>query len=163
MSLPEIYVIHPNGCPQDQSITFSGLTCDISRGGIFKDNQSTSFISGAVYNLDANAAFHDFGFRGVAGKAGLESFELNLPKETDSGTPKESSLKDLTVIEISQYNFTWLGMLGLDIRRTNFSDIGGMGMGQESMLSMLKRKNVISSLSWAYTAGSRWCKSTGFP
>lgn len=167
MSLPEIYVIHPNGCGKDPTITFNGLTCDMSRGGLFKDNLSTSFIPGGVYDVSANAAFHDFGYTQVAGKVGLESLKLNLPKETDNGgnngTLDNEILKDLTVAEISAYNFTWLGMLGLDVRRTNFSEIGGMKLGQENMMSVLKRNKMIPSLSWAYTAGSRWCKSILFP
>ena len=142
-------------------MSFGGLSCSVSRGGIFNHSMSTSYVGGKLYNFSAYAVFHDFGFNQIAGQVGLESFEFNTPKETGDNSSKV--LKDVIMTEISDFGFTWLGMLGLNDRRTNLSDIGGMKAPQETTLHALKRQNIIPSVSWSYTAGSRWCKLTSLP
>ena len=160
-SLPELYAIHPNGCKQAmaKNMTFDGLQCDISRGGIYNHNASVSYHqSNQMYDFSINAAFHDFGFMRAPGLVGLESFVLNLPNKSSSDNNSNDTLKDLLVAGISDYNFTWVGMLGLDVQGTNLSGFGGMGVPLPTMLGKMKQNKLIPSLSWAYTAGCHGCK-----
>jgi hypothetical protein len=154
-SLPEAYLIHPGGCAKISDITFNGMSCEDSRGGLFKSNLSTSYVNISVYDVSANAAFHTFGFTKLPAHIGRDFFELNLPKTVvNTVNPSSGRLDNLIVAGIKDLNYTWLGMLGLDARESYFSGLGGFSTPQDTLLTRLKRNGLIPSLSWSYTAGS---------
>jgi hypothetical protein len=156
MSLPEFYFIHPAGCARAMNKTFNGLPCDRSRGGIFNHNSSNSHVHNSIYDFSSNAVFQDFGYSMVKGDVGWDTVSLGFLKE-NAGYGRMENLEHVLVAEVSSNNFTWLGMLGIDVRRTNFSDTGEKAP-QETLMSKPKRSNYIPSLSWAYTAGCYGCK-----
>jgi hypothetical protein len=170
MSLPEVYVIHPNGCVPLQNATINGMKCKEARGGIFYHNSSTSyeekntynFSTGhkekQTYNFGKNAAFRNFGFPELPGSVGWDTITLNQP--TRDGV--NSQIHHLIVAEMSTRHYSLLGMLGLDIRPTNLSDIG-RARPQDNLIRKLKEYELIPSLSWAYTAGSHGCKQPQAP
>jgi hypothetical protein len=110
----------------------------------------------SIHDFSRNSVFHNFGFTQFPVQVGWDTLELNLPiaNGSEHDNPK---LNELLLAEISTRNFTWLGLMGLNVQGTNLTDIGGMKQPQPTMLSILKRNNIIPSLSWAYTAGSRSC------
>jgi hypothetical protein len=55
-------------------------------------------------------------------------------------------------------SYTWTGLLGLDPEPINFTEYRGYQGGKPSLLTTLKTASQIPSLSWSYTAGSRYCK-----
>jgi hypothetical protein len=133
------------------------MTCESSRGDVFNHNVSTNYIIKSIYNFGIAAAFRDFGFATVLGQVGWDSVELDYPqKGNDIKNPNK--VDHLTLVEITEWNYTWVGMFGLDVRPSNLSDLGGMKAPQDTLLRKLKQENLIPSLSWAYTAGSRWCE-----
>jgi hypothetical protein len=103
MSLPEFYLIHPNGCSTAPKINYNGLPCESSRGRIFNHNISMSYVPKTVYDFSTNAVFHNYGFKQVFGQVGWDSFQLNRPKESSNNGNK---LDHLTIAEISTWNFT---------------------------------------------------------
>jgi hypothetical protein len=152
-SLSEVYAIHPNGCPDNS--TFNGFSCDLSRGGIYNHSASLTYVDGSKYKLGDYATFRNYGFDQLTGLLGWESFKLSLPKAQDDQTT-HPDIEHVVIAQISDYKLSWLGLFGLDIRPSNLSELGGRQSPQANILSTLKRQNMIPSLSWAYTAGSRW-------
>jgi hypothetical protein len=153
ISLPELYVVHPNGCVPLQNDTIKKMTCENARGGIFYRNLSRTHHQLGMYNFGKNAAYNDFGFTEVPGFVGWDTVKLNQPEKGGRNPLVDS----LLVTEIATRKYSFLGMLGLDVRPTNLSELG-RNDPQENLLSQLKENDNIPSLSWSYTAGSHWCK-----
>ncbi|KAF2438355.1 acid protease [Karstenula rhodostoma CBS 690.94] len=134
---PNTWVVYGEGCPSD-----APNNCADSRGGIFNNNNSLTWIPNSIFelgveeNLDYDV-FGDFGFDTVT-----------LGWQGSNGPSVEHSV----VAGIADTTFTWLGVLGLNPRPTNFSTFPNSP--QPSLIQLLKDQNSIPSLSWAYTAGA---------
>ncbi|KAJ4290316.1 hypothetical protein N0V90_010532 [Kalmusia sp. IMI 367209] len=134
---PNTWVIYEEGCPED-----APSNCADSRGGTFNVNNSLTWIPNSIFelgveeNLDYNV-FGDFGFDTVT----LGWQGSNQP-----------TVKHSVVAGIADTTFSWLGVLGLNPRPTNFSTFPNSP--QPSFVQLLKDQNSIPSLSWAYTAGA---------
>ena len=150
------WVIDPQGCTIISSVLPHPIPrqCAQSRGGLFFSNASTTYSTqslqnspnGTIYSFDAvvEAYLHDLG----TAYFGFDTLSLGLP---GSGLP---TVKDQVIASLVIPNF-WLGFVGLSPWSTNFSSFLNP---QTSMLSTLYETKVISSLSWAYTAGA-WYKN----
>lgn len=129
--------MYGEGCPSD-----APSDCANSRGGTFNNNNSLTWIPNSIFelgveeNLDYDV-FGDFGFDTVT-----------LGWQGSNGPSVEHSV----VAGIADTTFTWLGVLGLNPRPTNFSTFPNSP--QPSLVQLLKDQNSIPSLSWAYTAGA---------
>jgi hypothetical protein len=155
-TLPEVYLINPKGCTNSSNTTLiDGRPCGDSRGGIFNHNSSgDSYIPDSIYDLGANAAFKTYGFTKVPAQIGYDTFKFGWRQRDQNITKVEHTL----LAEITAYSYTWLGMLGIDPRPTNLTASGQFLGSQETVLNKLKGASIIPSLSWAYTAGSCYCK-----
>jgi hypothetical protein len=96
------------------------------------------FQLGVEENLNFSV-FGDFGFDAVT-----------LGWQGSRGPSVEHSI----VAGIADTTFSWLGVLGLNPRPTNFSTFPNNP--QVSFVQSLKDYNNIPSLSWAYTAGAQY-------
>ena len=72
-----------------------------------------------------------------------------------------SPIQHSTVALLSDYTYSWIGMLGLDARPSNFTELGGMDVPQKSLMQKLKDSKSIPSISYSYTAGSSGLKDQG--
>jgi hypothetical protein len=164
-TLPEVYLINPLGCPNTTNdIYIDGRTCPQSRGGTFDHSSSgDSYLPEAKYDLRDNAAFNNYGFTRVVAEIGYDTFKFGWRYKDSKGTNQISQnvtkVEHALVAEITAYNYTWLGMLGIDPRPTNLSAASGQFVGsQDAVLTKLKSNSIIPSLSWSYTAGSSNCE-----
>jgi hypothetical protein len=111
-TLPEMYFIHPDGCPKgaNDSMAFNGQTCRVSRDGLFNNSASLSYVPKSIYDLSAYATFrqsgfNQSGFNKIPGQVGWDSVELNYPKEGSSHSDN-GRVDHLTVVEITNRNYT---------------------------------------------------------
>jgi hypothetical protein len=166
-SLPQTFVVGPGGCPPSFNIyTFrasgsgnesSPTTCSISRGGVFDSHQDQSvtstFLSDGedakkVYDLSKYQAFSNYGYNLSA-----LMYQSNLSFEFSPTIPPNYSLQ-IPIAEFNDISYTWLGLLGIDPRSSNYSKNDNFYVEQPSLLTSMKQKGLIPSISWAYTAGS---------
>ena len=140
-------MVAPGGCPPGVVGTDPSLTCSQSRGGIFDPTHSTSwsFLGNNSLGIESN-----LGFGGLNAEYGEETVALGF---TDSnGGP---TLDSQVVASINTHLY-WTGVFGLGNQGTNLTNFSDP---HPSFLSSLRTKNLIPSLSWAYTAGAPYSKS----
>lgn len=133
------WVVYEEGCPKD-----APANCQDSRGGTFNPNNSLTWVPNSIYQLGVEenlefSVFGDFGFDTVT-----------LGWQGSGGPTVEHSI----VAGIADTAFSWMGVLGLNPRPTNFSGIPNSP--QVSFVQALKNQNSIPSLSWSYTAGAQY-------
>jgi hypothetical protein len=131
--------------------------CYISRGDLYDrsvDKIATSIDLGgtnstglnAVYDLTEYQTFGDFDYS-------LKAFAVqsNISFGYDPSTPNYAT----PVFDFLDYNYTWLGLLGIDAKPVNYtSGPSAEWVPKPSLLEQLRSANVIPSRSWGYTAGS---------
>ena len=83
------------------------------------------------------------------GTYGLDTTALGF-----SNTTGEPTLESHLVSEIETFDFP-VGLFGLGRQQTNLSSYDD---GYPSFLAVLKKRSLIPSLSWSYTAGARYRK-----
>ncbi|KAF2873635.1 aspartic peptidase domain-containing protein [Massariosphaeria phaeospora] len=133
------WVVYDQGCPAD-----APSNCAESRGGIFNPDKSLTWVPNSIFeigvktNLDFEV-FGDFGFDSVT-----------LGWQGSGGPIVEHSI----VAGIGDTHFSWLGVLGLNPRPTNFTSLPNSP--QLSLIQTLKSQGSIPSVSWAYTAGAQY-------
>jgi hypothetical protein len=137
----ETWVVLPEGCTAD-----GPSNCGDLRGGEFITNASSTWQFDNYYDLalESNlgiAASGEFGFDRVG--LGWQG----------SGGPV---LNHQVVAGIATQDF-FMGLFGVTPRPTNFSNFNSP---QASIMQTLQNKSLIPSLSWSYTAGARYSKST---
>lgn len=138
------WVIYDVGCTPGPYVVPS---CALDRGGIFHSNASKTWISQGSYsyNIELNLGpKFDLG-----GPYGLDT--VSLAEGNATGGP---SLDGQTVAEVGS-NVYYTGMFGLNNQPNNLSTFDNP---HPSYLTSLKTKNLIPSLSWAYTAGASYRK-----
>ncbi|KAF2468987.1 acid protease [Lindgomyces ingoldianus] len=131
------WVIYDQGCPSD-----APNNCRDSRGGTFNPNNSLTWVPNSIFELgvESNLEFNVFG------DFGFDSVTLGWP---GSGGP---SVEHSIVAGVGDTTFSWLGVLGLNPRPTNFSTF--LNNPQVGFVQALKNQNNIPSVSWSYTAGA---------
>ena len=132
-----IWVVDTQGCPPNNS------TCSDARGGLFDLNQSSSRNDLGIYTL---ALELNFG-RNETGYYGVDTVAPGLSNVT-GGPTVDSQI--VVGIETNHYR---TGMFGLSPQPTNLTNFTEP---HASFLTTLKTRNLISSLSWAYTAGAHY-------
>ena len=141
------WVISPQGCPDNQGITSGNGDCEESRGGIFRSSNSSSWHDLGDYTLEIDA---NLGHGDIGASYGLDT--INLGFSESNGGPK---LESQVVASLASGTY-YLGLFGLNPQATNIS----FSHPYASALTTMKRKNLIPSLSWAYTAGAQYRESS---
>lgn len=141
------WVVAPAGCPPQVISNDSPLpTCSESRGGLFNATQSTSWTELGSYSLGLGA---NFGYDILNATYGLDTVSLGFGG--DLGGPTLES----QVVAALEPEFYYLGVFGLNPKATNLTDFENP---RASYLTTLKQRDMIPTLSWAYTAGAHYSK-----
>ena len=140
-----VWVVSPEGCLSGEAGTSPTRSCSESRGELFNASQSVSWknLTDYTMGLETNLGLND------TADFGLDTVALGLSNST--GGP----YLDSSVVAAYETNDYYIGMFGLNQQPTNFSTFNN---SYPSFLTALKSKNMIPSLSWAYTAGARYSK-----
>lgn len=139
----QTWAVLPQGCTSSDP-----PTCGISRGGEFRPNESTTWVAN---NVTSKGIFSlglelNLGYAGNNGEYGYDTVALGWQ---GSGGP---SLDQQIVAGIATKQF-YLGIFGLNPRPSNFTSFNNP---IPSYMSNLRKKSLISSLSWGYTAGNQY-------
>jgi hypothetical protein len=152
-SLGMSFFISPKGCQLSYN-TSEDRTCVDLRGGVYSHTDSRSYEIEGNYSLGSYHTFSGFSFPSYPVQMGWDdiTFGYHVKSGRASSTPR-------TLIgEMAMWNYTSLGLLGLDLKPTNLSSMHSMNAPLPSMIERLVSSGTIPSRSWAYTAGSRWRK-----
>ena len=159
-SLAQTLVVGPGGCPPNfNNYTFqSGLSgneanpkgCSTSRGELFdrRKDQSAATVAGMgnpkVYNLIDYQTVGNYGYNFSA-----YGYRSNI-------WPQRSSNKGIQapIAEFNDINYTWLGLLSIDVRPANYTGEDNVTVQIPSLLESLASSGNIPSRSWGYHAGS---------
>jgi hypothetical protein len=157
-NLPETYLINYLGCGGPNStLSRSSIlhrSCPESRGLLYAS--STTYKDYGTYDVANYSALRNYNIPTLEARFGWEDVHVGYPKapEAGDGIGAYQSL----IAQITNNAFFWVGVFGLDPRPTNLSGLGGMSNPQQSLFDRLKENSAIPSRSWAYTAGSKYCK-----
>ena len=146
------YVVLPGGCPANTPGITPSLTCSHSRGELFDPSlypSSWSSFGNYSLGLEANLGYND------PGNFGLDTIALGLNNATGGPT-----LQDQVVAGFETYDY-YTGLFGLGnqpVNLTGSTDANNFTgiTPHSSFLTTMKSKNLIPSLSWAYTAGANY-------
>ena len=133
------WVVEKAGCPSD-----APSNCEDSRGGVFNKNTSLTWVPNSIFKIGIE---ENLGFD-VFGDFGFDTVTLGW---LGSGGP---TVEHSIVAGIGDTTLTWLGVLGLNPRPTNFSTF--VNNPQVSFIQALRNQNAIPSVSWSYTAGASY-------
>ena len=136
---PDTWTVLNIACPDTQS-----TACNDTRGGTFNNASSTTWKDQGIFNLGLE---QNLNYSGNA-EYGLDSVGLGL---NDAAGP----VLDNQVVAAFVTESFYLGLLGLNVQPTNFTNFQNP---IPSFFQSLKNKNLIPSLSWAYTAGNDYRK-----
>jgi hypothetical protein len=163
-SLGQTYAISTAGCPESlNNYTFyKNYTCNKSRGNLYKGSGALKQMAktGEAYGVDLSgfSVFKNYGFQNINATFWPEALALNTTSGSETST---TVINDVTVGLISETQFTWMNLLGLDSKPTMHTGPSnskqaksGAVLEQKSLLQTMKDANNIPSLSWAYHAGS---------
>ena len=143
-----VWIIAPEGCePGPDTVVVPN--CASVRGGVFNSNASKTWIGQGDYALDLEL---NLGPKFVlGGHYGLDT--VALAEGNVTGGPSLDGQVVAQVGSLQYYN----GLFGLNNQPTNLTSFDDP---LPSYLTSLKTKNLIPSLSWAYTAGA-WYRKYG--
>jgi hypothetical protein len=130
----ETWVVGPAGCD-------GTALCTSKRGGLFAANESSSFRSQGLYELNFDPQLGNTGF----GYYGLDSISL------DDATSASDQI--VAVVNSTEY---WIGILGLGVQNTRFSGLENIS---PLLSSLVENVNEIPSRSYGYTAGAYYRES----
>ena len=131
------WIVTPGGCEPPSS------ECSIARGGLFNQTQSSTWNDLGPFTL---ALAQNLGHN-ESGAFGLDTISLGLSNAT--GGP----ILDSQIIAGIETERWYTGVFGLQQQPMNLTDFA---QPQQSFLSALRSRNLIPSLSWAYTAGAHY-------
>ncbi|KAL8992354.1 MAG: hypothetical protein Q9169_007165 [Polycauliona sp. 2 TL-2023] len=137
------WIVTPGGCDP------STPECSQARGGLFNQSQSSTWEDLGAWTL---ALEQNLG-RNESGAFGLDTISLGLTNTT-GGPTLDSQI--IAGIETERW---YNGILGLQQQPMNLSSFDET---HPTFLSSLRAKNLIPSLSWAYTAGARYRSKGSF-
>lgn len=131
------WLVTPGGCKPSSS------QCSDARGGLFNQNQSSTWkdLGPFTLALEQNLGHNE------SGEYGLDTMAIGLTNET--GGPTLNS-QIIAGIETEHW---YLGLIGLQQQPMNLTDFF---QPHGSVLDSLRSRNLIPSLSWAYTAGAHY-------
>ena len=136
------FVVGPLGCqPSDGTEVFPN--CTETRGELFDTSKSTSWENLGNYSLGLET---NLGYNETAAY-GLDSVALGYSDANGGPTLQSQVVSDIIT------NDYYMGIFGIGHQPTNFTD---QSNPQPSFLTSLRSKNLIPSLSWAYTAGAKY-------
>ena len=135
------FVVSPLGCPATEP-----ANCTQTRGGTFDKSKSKSWKSIGNYTLGLE---QNLGYNETA-TYGFDALALGLSDAIGSSTLQSQVIAD---IETNDY---YMGIFGLGHQPYNFTNFQDP---QPSFLTTMRNKNLIPSLSWAYTAGAKYRES----
>ncbi|KAL8867923.1 MAG: hypothetical protein Q9174_005344, partial [Haloplaca sp. 1 TL-2023] len=135
--VPESWVVLEEGCTDDDP-----SNCTVTRGGVYKYNDSSSWTRKDNYALTAES---NLGFTGNS-ENGAYGWE-NLALATTDGS--NITMNETVIAGIATKSF-YLGVLGLATRAVEWRD---SDESVPSLLTSLESQNLIPSLSYGYTAG----------
>ncbi|TKX20743.1 eukaryotic aspartyl protease-like protein 5 [Elsinoe australis] len=130
----QTWVIDPRGCQSGDT------SCIDRRGGVFNMNKSSTWDQVGLYGL---AIQQNLGFGGNA-FFGYDKVVLGGDGQ-EGPTLENSTVGDLAV------NDYYLGVLGLNPKPTNWTTFSN---GAPSLITQLKQRGQIPSVSFGYTAGA---------
>ncbi|KAK4187901.1 aspartic peptidase domain-containing protein [Podospora australis] len=133
------------GCSRDVFATIP-LDCAVSRGNLFKLNESSSREDFGVYGINQNGV----GLEANLGYEARVQFGLDLLGIGLNG-PR---LENQTVGGIAAPSPFYLGILGLNNQPLNLTTVGNSS--SPALLTALKDARKIPSLSYSYTAGAKY-------
>ncbi|KAG8530186.1 uncharacterized protein KY384_004686 [Bacidia gigantensis] len=137
------WVVMPDGCQG------TAPNCSDSRGGLFNHNQSSTWKNLGPFTLALELNLN----HNESGLYGLDTISLGL---TDAvGGP---TLESQVIAGIATSHW-YTGILGLQQQPMNLSSFT---QSEPSFLSSLRTRNLIPSLSWAYTAGAYYRAFTSY-
>ena len=150
-STTQSLAILPDACTTPNSS--DSYDCVSQRGGLFDPDKSVTWVDQGNHTLELerNLGYNDngdFGFDNIIlGPPGSASIQLS----------------NQSVVGVASEDF-YIGVLGL---RPTFANSGANpDYSITSLMTTLKSKNLIPSLSWSYTAGAyheSFCKNISFP
>ncbi|KAL8721951.1 MAG: hypothetical protein Q9225_001465 [Loekoesia sp. 1 TL-2023] len=152
-----VRVLVSTTCPQPWAVDPLGCTatdapnCVSNRGGLFNKNSSSTWEDQGFYELDQEL---NLGLTGN-GDFGLDSITLGYPG-SDAITVEHQLLATIAAKDF--YVATWgiaprpTNLTKLDANETTFSPEDS----HQSLLSTLKERHEIPSLSYGYTAGAKY-------
>ncbi|KAM0721228.1 hypothetical protein Q7P37_003516 [Cladosporium fusiforme] len=131
------WVINEQGCPENYV-----EDCANSRGFIFNQNDSVTYLPESVYNMEIedNLGLNSRGY------GGYEDITIGWQ---GSGGPE---IDHMPLFDIADSNY-WIGVFGLNPLPTNFSTLNSP---QPSFMQTLYDQNKIPSRSYGYTAGNQY-------
>ena len=141
----DTWAISPGGCPPGVP-TGRSSTCSDSRGGLFNVSLSSSWHGLGNYSLGIDT---NLGYGNLSGSYGLETVSLGFSDSIGGPT------LDSQVVTALAAKYYYIGLFGLNHQATNLSDFTNP---HPSFLRTMKTKDLIPSLSWAYTAGAPYRK-----
>lgn len=126
--------------------TDPSLTCNQSRGGLFDHAQSKTWNDLGNYSLGIES---NLGYGGLSGGFALDTVALGFTNANGGPT------LDSQVVVGIETEYYYLGLFGLGSQGTNLTNFTDP---RPSFLASMKAKNLIPSMSWAYTAGASYRK-----
>ena len=138
-----LYLVSTGGCVGEESGKLPSEACSDSRGGLFNPSDSTSWTNIGNYSmgLEGNLGYND------SATFGHDTVALGLSEAT--GSPQ----LDSQVVAAFETDDFYIGLVGLGHEGTNFS-VSKYNTPNPTLLTSLKDRNLIPSLSWGYTAGA---------
>jgi hypothetical protein len=116
-------------------------------------NSSQSYTELAVYGVKDMQ---------IVGNYGMDNLSLDFGYETITLGYQKSGIQPVVphtlISQMASWDFSMVGLFGLDPRPTNLSDHTAMNGPQTSYIQKLKDNNTIPSLSYGYTAGAKYRK-----
>ncbi|KAF2398814.1 acid protease [Trichodelitschia bisporula] len=143
-SLYQTWAVAPEGCPANLSQT---LNCPELRGGLYNSSASLSWVATTIYKTD-NVQFVGAYYKDVVARQGFETVSFGYPSTSNP------EVKHSVVGMYSHLYFSQLGLLGLDPKPTNWSDMSGMLSPQPSLMELLVRDKKIQARGFGYAAGA---------
>ncbi|KAK4443484.1 aspartic peptidase domain-containing protein [Podospora aff. communis PSN243] len=120
--------------------------CAISRGRLYKVNESSSWVDVGLYGINENGV-------GLAANLGYEA-RVQFGLEHLGIGLNGPGFENRTVGLIAAPQPFYLGIFGLNGQPVNFTSLGNQSTS--SFFTTLKDEKKIPSLSWSYTAGAKY-------
>lgn len=140
------WAVIPQGCPPSEVGAEGSLNCTQDRAGLFNISQSTSWQYLGNYSLGLEP---NFGDNGLTALYGNDTVALGFTNANGGPTLHSQMVAGFETLDY------YTGLFGLGHQPTNLTNYTNP---HPSFLSVLKTKNLIPSLSWAYTAGAKYRK-----
>ncbi|KAI9707064.1 MAG: hypothetical protein M1836_000024 [Candelina mexicana] len=137
----QTWVVLPLGCPARYAVS----NCTSSRGGIFDNSSSTTWVDKGIYKLILEAVEFNPSLN-TSANFGFDT--LGIGPRSSEGLSVDHQIFGAFATDIY-----YLGIFGLNPKPTNYS---GFDNPIPSFLTNLKEKGSLPSISFGYTAGASY-------